>query len=203
MGSTTGNAYRASLLDSLTTAGATIDYTGTIQSGSMDDNDNEGRIGWTIEQISGAATDASSAGVEADVVLLHAGTNDATTYGWEEAHVRLGELIETVTGLWPEAKVLVAKIVPSAAQDTQEHIEFFNERVQGMGWSFLSKSLAESPVEIMELTLNSQVLSMSRLMTNSASSIWAVLLILILIWMMLFTPTIRGMRRWLLCGLKA
>lgn len=202
MGSTTGNAYRASLLDSLTTAGATIDYTGTIQSGSMDDNDNEGRIGWTIEQISGAATDASSAGVEADVVLLHAGTNDATTYGWEEAHVRLGELIETVTGLWPEAKVLVAKIVPSA-QDTQEHIEFFNERVQGMGWSFLSKSLAESPIEIMELTLNSQVLSMSRLMTNSASSIWAVLLILILIWMMLFTPTIRGMRRWLLCGLKA
>lgn len=97
----------------------------------MDDNDNEGRIGWSIEQIANLVPDVSEAGIEADAILLHAGTNDANTYGWEEAHVRLGELIDVVTAEWPEAAVLVAKIVP-ATGETGKNVEAFNEEVQGM-----------------------------------------------------------------------
>lgn len=97
----------------------------------MEDNDNEGRIGWMIDQIADLVPDVSGAGVQADAILLHAGTNDANTYGWEEAHTRLGNLIDVVTAEWPEAAVLVAKIVP-ATGETGKHVEAFNEEVQGM-----------------------------------------------------------------------
>lgn len=97
----------------------------------MSDPDNEGHPGWTIEQISGAATSAANAGVTADAILLHAGTNDCNTYGWEEAHTRLGSLIDVVTQTWPEAKVLVAKIVPAGDARPQAAIESFNSKVQG------------------------------------------------------------------------
>lgn len=97
----------------------------------MEDNDNEGRIGWSIEQIASLVPDVSGAGIEADAILLHAGTNDANTYGWEEAYVRLGKLIDVMTTEWPDAAVLVAKIVP-ATGETGKNVEAFNEEVQGM-----------------------------------------------------------------------
>lgn len=131
IGSASSNSYREFLQTSLSSAGATVDYVGTVQSGTMSDKDNEGHPGWTINQIADAASSAAGAGIQADVVLVHAGTNDAGTYGWEEAHVRLGSLIDVVTSKWPEAAVLVAKIIPSSNANTQSNINFLNERVQG------------------------------------------------------------------------
>lgn len=98
----------------------------------MSDKDNEGHPGWTIDQISGAANTVANAGIQPTAVLLHAGTNDCNTYGWEEAHNRLGKLIDVVVSKWPQAAVLVAKIIPSQNQNTQSQISYFNARVQGM-----------------------------------------------------------------------
>ncbi|KAM0712073.1 hypothetical protein Q7P37_011167 [Cladosporium fusiforme] len=132
IGSASSNSYRQFLLTSLQSAGAKVDYVGTVKSGTMADKDNEGHPGWVINQISNAAAGVASAGIKANVVLLHAGTNDCGTYGWEEAHVRLGQLIDVVTSKWPQAAVLVAKIIPSTNANTQSNIKSFNSKIDGI-----------------------------------------------------------------------
>lgn len=97
----------------------------------MSDKDNEGHPGWTIDQISNAVTSVSQAGIKPNVVLLHAGTNDCNTYGWETAYTRLGNLIDKVVTSWPQATIVVAKIIPSQNSNTQSHIASFNAQVQG------------------------------------------------------------------------
>jgi hypothetical protein len=85
-----------------------------------------------------------------NVVLIHAGTNDCGTYGWENAHTRLGKLVDNVVGKWPGAAVVVAKIVPSTNANTQSNIKFFNSKVQGM--FFWSVWWEEFLVEFQKLT---------------------------------------------------
>jgi hypothetical protein len=99
-----------------------------VRSGTLSDKDNEGHPGWTIDQIAGAV---SNVGGTPNAVLLHAGTNDCNTYGWETAHERLGKLIDVVTAKWPRAAVVVAKIVPSQSANTNSNIKSFNSKVQG------------------------------------------------------------------------
>ena len=99
-----------------------------MRSGTLSDKDNEGHPGWTIDQIAGAV---SNVGGTPNAVLLHAGTNDCNTYGWETAHERLGKLIDVVTAKWPRAAVVVAKIVPSQNVNTNSNIKNFNSKVQG------------------------------------------------------------------------
>lgn len=86
--------------------------------------------GWTIDQISGAVTNVKNAGIAPNVVLVHAGTNDCNTYGSETAYVRLGSLIDKVVAAWPQAAVVVAKIIPAQSANTQKNIQAFNSRVQ-------------------------------------------------------------------------
>jgi hypothetical protein len=131
VGSSSSNSYRQFLLTSLQSAGAKVDYVGTVKSGTMSDKDNEGHPGWVIDQISGAANSVASAGIKPNVVLLHAGTNDCGTYGWEDAHTRLGKLIDVVVAKWSEAAVIVAKIIPSTNANTLANIKSFNSKVQG------------------------------------------------------------------------
>jgi hypothetical protein len=100
-----------------------------VRSGTLSDKDNEGHPGWTIDQIAGAV---NNVGGTPNAVLLHAGTNDCNTYGWETAHERLGKLIDVVTAKWPKAAVVVAKIVPSQSANTNNNIKSFNSKVQGM-----------------------------------------------------------------------
>lgn len=99
-----------------------------MRSGTLSDKDNEGHPGWTIDQIAGAV---NSVGGTPNAVLLHAGTNDCNTYGWETAHERLGKLIDVVTAKWPRAAVVVAKIVPSQSAGTNNNIKSFNSKIQG------------------------------------------------------------------------
>jgi hypothetical protein len=103
-----------------------------VKSGTMSDKDNEGHPGWVIDQISGAVTTVANAGIAPNVVLLHAGTNDCGTYGWEDAHTRLGKLIDATVAKWPQAAVVVAKIIPSTNANTQSNIKSFNSKVQGV-----------------------------------------------------------------------
>jgi len=106
-----------------------------VRSGTLSDKDNEGHPGWTIDQIAGAVSNVQGTPT---AVLLHAGTNDCNTYGWETAHERLGKLVDVVTAKWPRAAVLVAKIVPSQSANTNNNIKSFNSKVQGTFWKTLN-----------------------------------------------------------------
>ena len=54
-GAPDGNSYRKELKDNLERDGVVIDYIGSIKNGNMQDNENEGRAGQRIDQISGYA----------------------------------------------------------------------------------------------------------------------------------------------------
>jgi hypothetical protein len=55
--SSDGNGYRLALHNLLQT-GNTLDFIGSLKSGTMVDNDNEGHIGATIAQIAQSATNS-------------------------------------------------------------------------------------------------------------------------------------------------
>jgi hypothetical protein len=67
--SSDGNGYR-STLHNLLQAGNTVDFIGSIKSGTMADNDNEGHSGFTVSQIAQSATNALALPARPNVRLL-------------------------------------------------------------------------------------------------------------------------------------
>ncbi|KAK5139767.1 hypothetical protein LTR04_003348, partial [Oleoguttula sp. CCFEE 6159] len=111
--SSDGNGYREHLFSQLVAENNDVDMVGSVQAGTMADNFNEGHPGWVITQIAGAA--AASTGLEPNVVLLHAGTNDMNIpTDPTKAYERLGALIDQLNHGWPAATILVAQIIPAA-----------------------------------------------------------------------------------------
>jgi lysophospholipase L1-like esterase len=89
---------------------------------------HEGWSGYTIVQIQGkAANDVTAA---PHIILVHAGTND--TYGNDPsgAPARLSTLVDYLTTTFPNALVVVAKIVPYPAQASNTNL--INQSVAAM-----------------------------------------------------------------------
>lgn len=130
--SSDGNGYRLRLEQDL--SGSNLLYVGSVQSGNMADNFNEGHSGATINQISGFASNSLSD--RPNVVLLHAGTNDMNnsppTDPYSSAPDRLGALIDQIFAACPDAAILVAQIINAANADTEARIQTFNNAVPGV-----------------------------------------------------------------------
>jgi lysophospholipase L1-like esterase len=130
--STDGNGYRLELYNDLTGGyNNTVDLIGSVQAGTMADNYNEGHSGATIDEI---ASFASLSLFELpNVVLIHAGTNDMNLpLDPADAPTRLGNLIDTVLATVPDAVLLVAQIIPSGTQATEDNIVTFNAAIPGV-----------------------------------------------------------------------
>ncbi|SLM38138.1 SGNH hydrolase-type esterase domain [Lasallia pustulata] len=130
--SSDGNGYRIGLQENLD--GSDQLFIGSVQSGNMYDNDNEGHPGATINQIASFAW--NSLPDRPNVVLLHAGTNDLNnpnpTDPYSGAPDRLGSLIDEIVGECPDAAVLVAQIIQSANSDTEARIQDYNSQIPGV-----------------------------------------------------------------------
>ena len=130
--STDGNGYRLRLQELL--SGSSSNFIGSIHSGNMTNNNNEGHNGATIDQIAAVAN--TSLVDRPNIVLLHAGTNDlhddkpADPYA--DAPKRLGALIDEVVSVCSDASVLVAQIVNNWNNDTESRIRVFNDQVPGV-----------------------------------------------------------------------
>ncbi|KAF7593380.1 hypothetical protein BBP40_011569 [Aspergillus hancockii] len=72
--SASGNGYRESLRNQLTSAGWEVDMVGSKKHGNMSDNDVEAHSGDTIDQVKKAAQNSLS--YKPNLVLINAGTND-------------------------------------------------------------------------------------------------------------------------------
>jgi lysophospholipase L1-like esterase len=132
--STSGNGYREQLFTRLAASGNTgnkVDFIGSVNAGSMPDNNNEGHNGATIDQISSFAT--SSLQQRPNIVLIHAGTNDLNgNVDPSGAPQRLGALIDKVVAACPDALVLVAQIVRSSNAATNSRVLTFNKAIPGI-----------------------------------------------------------------------
>ncbi|KAF4552468.1 1,4-beta-D-glucan cellobiohydrolase B [Elsinoe fawcettii] len=129
----TANGYRAKLYASLQTAGASpLDFVGSIKSGNFADTDNEGRIGYTIDQIATSA--AAISYLRPNIVLLHAGTNDALRRyeTSDKAIPRLGKLVDQIYTQWPNVVVIIAKLVPDSEAAAQTYINDINAAIPGI-----------------------------------------------------------------------
>lgn len=127
--SSDGNGYRLPLANNL--SGAKLKFIGSVQSGDMDDNYNEGHPGATIRDTANFAR--ASLGYRPNVILLHVGTNDfdinkpkETT---EDATDRLGGLIDELVFVCPDATILVAQLVHAANPLYEKRIQLFNDQV--------------------------------------------------------------------------
>ncbi|KAH7161860.1 hypothetical protein EDB81DRAFT_683957 [Dactylonectria macrodidyma] len=130
------NSYRASLYDKLTNGGNKVDYVGDNASGTLADKQHEGHRGELINRIS-----SSSAGgiyAAANLVLLHAGTNDmkegTNVLG---APTRLKALINYIFQHSEDAVVLVAQIIPCTLNGVQARIDAFNDELPDLVDSFV------------------------------------------------------------------
>jgi len=129
----TGNGYRGPLYSSLKSAGvSSLDFVGSLKNGNMADPDNEGHIGWTISQIAGATSAISN--LNPNVVLLHAGTNDAIqqSQSYTGAISNLQSLCDQIFKQWPNTVLLVAKLIPEMNEaPRQAYINQINNAIPG------------------------------------------------------------------------
>lgn len=92
----------------------TIDLIGSVRSGTMTDNDNEGHSGFTIDGIRTNSGFIASIARQPNVVLLHIGTNDLNgNVDVGNAPNRLGVLIDRIFSSAPNTTLLVAQIIAS------------------------------------------------------------------------------------------
>ncbi|KAJ6600730.1 SGNH hydrolase-type esterase domain-containing protein [Mycena sp. CBHHK59/15] len=90
----------------------TVDFIGSIESGTMVDNNNEGHIGAIIEQIAGFATNAAALPARPNVVLLMAGTNDVIDGLNATAPAAISSLMDAIFVACPDTALIVATLTP-------------------------------------------------------------------------------------------
>lgn len=74
--STDGNGYRKYLRDQLRLEGWLVNMVGSITTGTMKDNSNEGHLGWRIDQVTNSAI-GNIVPEQPNLVLINVGTNNA------------------------------------------------------------------------------------------------------------------------------
>jgi hypothetical protein len=121
-------SYRVELFKKAVTAGQNITYVGTQTNGpAMAPGTtvpfpmhHEGWSGYTIAQIQGKA--AGDLTYAPHMVLVHAGTNDTYMGDPTGAPARLSTLVDYLTTNFPNALIVVAKIIPYPSQVTNTNL---------------------------------------------------------------------------------
>lgn len=123
--SSDGNGYREHVVANLSQC--TVTMIGSLQAGTMTNNENDGYPGATIDQIASNPDTASSLASMPNVVLLHAGTVDMNqNQDVTDAPTRLKNLIDQILDSCPNATIFVASLIPSADDATQANIIQYN-----------------------------------------------------------------------------
>ncbi len=120
--------YRLDLWYYLQSAGVSVDFVGSLNSGpkGLPDKDHEGHWAWHTFDFFGPLEDWV-AHYQPDVVLLMIGSNDVFTYDpVETIAARLDSLVATVYAYAPGALVLVASIPPIDNASITERAEAYN-----------------------------------------------------------------------------
>jgi lysophospholipase L1-like esterase len=116
-GSSDGTGYRSRLHNGLQGIASAVDFVGSVKSGTMTDNENEGYPGFTIGAIDGVEQCAVPR-YQPNAVTLPVGTNDMLRHDEvANAPARLRELIQSISSDSPGSTVLVAGIPPIPKDD--------------------------------------------------------------------------------------
>ncbi|KAL8989587.1 MAG: hypothetical protein Q9169_008329 [Polycauliona sp. 2 TL-2023] len=133
------NGYRLQLSDNL--SGSNVTFAGSVRSGSMEDNHNEGHSGATIKQLEGFAE--LSLNQRPNLILVHAGTNDLNESPpkdpYAEAPDRLSSLLSKIVSACPDATILVAQIIHIKDPQADARVKTYNDRIPHLVASQVAK----------------------------------------------------------------
>lgn len=138
VGSSTGDSYRWELTKYVTEVGryTTADFVGSQTSGQGPDPQNEGHSGWKIYQLAAQAKGWVTT-YQPDVVLVHAGINDAR-YGAtpEVMRDRMNYLLHEILTASPSVRVVVSEVLPTwngvQSDDASATVQRFNGMLPGI-----------------------------------------------------------------------
>ncbi|KAH9211550.1 hypothetical protein DL95DRAFT_427087 [Leptodontidium sp. 2 PMI_412] len=115
--STDGNGYRKYLRDQLRFEGWPVNMAGSLNTGTMKDNGNEGHLGWTIQQ--------------PNLVLINVGANNAGQNSG--ISTSSGLYIDLLDKLWagiPGATVILSTLLPNKNANTNARAVAINEQIR-------------------------------------------------------------------------
>ncbi|OBT51242.1 hypothetical protein VE04_08841, partial [Pseudogymnoascus sp. 24MN13] len=129
--STDGNGYRFGLRNQLVYNGNAVNMIGSVQSGTMVDNDVEGWPGYVIDQVAGKAE--LSIPSQPNLVLINAGTNDCIqNIDIANAHVRLGKMVDRLLSAIPGVTVICSTLLPNGNAAAEANVKLFNAQLPAM-----------------------------------------------------------------------
>ncbi|KAH7327193.1 SGNH hydrolase-type esterase domain-containing protein, partial [Rhexocercosporidium sp. MPI-PUGE-AT-0058] len=138
--STDGNGFRKYLRDELRLEGWKVNMVGSVNTGSMKDNQNEGHPGWTISQLTYKALPNIVAD-QPNLVLIHIGMDNANQN--ITIPTIAGEYIQLLDNLWagiPNATVILSTLIVSKNTDTDATVNIINAAIRTMVMSHFSHS---------------------------------------------------------------
>jgi len=150
-GSTDGNGYRLALSTLLTKHGNKVQYIGSVQSGAMANNDNEGHGGFRIVAV--GLTGKPDYPLRPNLVLLMAVTNDIVfNTDIEQAPNRLGGVIQEILAACPDVAVLVATLTPLLNPGWTSKVVDFNSALPGVVTDLANKGNKVALVDMSRVT---------------------------------------------------
>lgn len=152
-------SYRYFLWVSLLDEGINVDFVGSQDSnhngnpkwpkhdGQSFDQDHEGHWGWRADELLANLPDWLQE-YTPDVVLLHAGTNDARDDDSTDSTAsELKQIIDVLREANPNVVILLAKLIPAEDSDINENIERLNAEIDSIAGE---KNTVHSPVIVVD-----------------------------------------------------
>jgi lysophospholipase L1-like esterase len=134
--STDANGYRSHLRDALAARGNPVNMVGSRAAGDMVDHDVEGWPGLRVGQVRAKAMAAESVPLwKPNVVLINAGTNDATQ-NWEVggAGGRMEGLMRDVWAVSPRAVVVLSTLLVNLVAEAERNVVMINRQYAELAW---------------------------------------------------------------------
>ena len=168
-------AWRIELFRKTLMAMQKITYTGTLQNGPQTVDGvafprrYEATSGITIDGISQQITRNNTLNMPSDIVMVHIGTNDMYMANPGGAPMRLGTLIDKLVAGYPNALIVVAKIIPLPSGTSA--VNTFNAAIPG-----IVKTRADAGKHVIVVDLNtgfpSSGLSSDNVHPNASGYAW-------------------------------
>ncbi|KAK4902064.1 hypothetical protein LTR27_000966 [Elasticomyces elasticus] len=144
--SSDGNGYRKSLRQQLRWKGWKVNMVGTKSDGNMADNDNEGHIGWRIDQIYEQWKKSAVNELKPNLVLINAGTNDCgQNFNTADAGARMKVLIDDIYSKLPDVTIVLSTLVISKAN--RVCAEDLSKQFRNLAASYRGKRMGLADIE--------------------------------------------------------
>ena len=152
-GSHDGNGYRLVLATLIQNYGNDMEYIGSLKSGNMTNNENEGHSGAEIYSVGLAGIPSYSQAP--NIILLMAGTTDIIARAEvDDAPDRMATIIEEIVAACPEVVVLVGTLLPLLDPRINSKTSGFNSALTSVVWELSVQGIKVDLVDMARVSMD-------------------------------------------------